>query len=269
MSLVMSLIIVGAMTACSGRSDPKPLRLTVIGDSSAYGGFDCGGCRTYVDLYGSTLSRRLGRKVVVTNLSTHDSLDTPRLEQRISTNAAFGRGIAAADILIVAIGHNDTPWASDTDPCDGVTGDRVTWTKYTSGCVAAGARQTGDRLAAILAQAKHLRHGRPTVQLVTDVYNDWVDVDDSHVSVLGGPTVRPGSVGARTSRLVLDAYNAALCRAATGAGATCVDVYHAFNGTDGSRPSGDLLGPDYTHPSAAGHERIAELLAQVDVSAVT
>ena len=38
------------------------------------------------------------------------------------------------------------------------------------------------------------------------------------------------------------------------------DLYHAFNGADGTTPSGDLLGPRPHHPSDKGNEEIAKLL---------
>ena len=43
--------------------------------------------------------------------------------------------------------------------------------------------------------------------------------------------------------------NAMLCAAAEGNGFGCADIYRAFNGPDGVKPSGDLLAEDYTHPS--------------------
>ena len=42
----------------------------------------------------------------------------------------------------------------------------------------------------------------------------------------------------------------------------CVDVYEDFNGPDGTRPSGELLAPDYTHPSQEGNDRIRDLLLE-------
>jgi len=37
----------------------------------------------------------------------------------------------------------------------------------------------------------------------------------------------------------------------------------AFNGADGREASGDLLAPDYLHPSDKGYERIAETLVEL------
>ncbi len=43
-------------------------------------------------------------------------------------------------------------------------------------------------------------------------------------------------------------------------GFVCADIYHAFSGTSSDKPAGDLLADDYTHPSQAGNDRIAQVL---------
>jgi hypothetical protein len=60
------------------------------------------------------------------------------------------------------------------------------------------------------------------------------------------------------------AWNAMICETAEDNGFTCADISTAFNGEDGRTPSGELLAPDYIHPSDKGHERIAQVL--VDLS---
>jgi len=64
-----------------------------------------------------------------------------------------------------------------------------------------------------------------------------------------------------------DRWNAMLDAQATAAGFTVVDVYHAYNGPDGTLPAGhfDAGGG---HPNQAGHDAIAGLLATVDLSAL-
>ena len=52
-----------------------------------------------------------------------------------------------------------------------------------------------------------------------------------------------------------------LCRSAERHGFACADIYHAFNGPDGTKASGSLLAEDYTHPSNQGNARIARVLA--------
>ena len=63
------------------------------------------------------------------------------------------------------------------------------------------------------------------------------------------------------TKLAVDAWDKMMCEAAVKNGFTCVDIYHSFNGPDGLQAAGDLLAADYTHPSQAGNDRIAELLA--------
>ena len=64
-----------------------------------------------------------------------------------------------------------------------------------------------------------------------------------------------------------DDWNAMLCDRATHAGFACVDVYHAFNGPSGEQPSGSWT-VDGAHPSQAGNDLIAGLLAELDISTI-
>jgi lysophospholipase L1-like esterase len=54
-----------------------------------------------------------------------------------------------------------------------------------------------------------------------------------------------------------------ICKAALENGFVCADIYQAFNGPDGLKPSGDLLASDYTHPSDKGNEVIARILTEL------
>ena len=101
-----------------------------------------------------------------------------------------------------------------------------------------------------------MRAGKPTVQIVTTVYNDWIGWSDAPAAAT------------RPSAATLDAFYEAECAAAKRVGAVCLDNYHAFNGSDGLTPAGDLLGPDYTHPSQKGHDLFARMLMDVDVTTV-
>jgi hypothetical protein len=58
----------------------------------------------------------------------------------------------------------------------------------------------------------------------------------------------------------LGAWRVALCSEVAAVDGVCVDVYAAFNGPDGSRPSGELPASDDTHPAQAGNDRIRDLL---------
>jgi lysophospholipase L1-like esterase len=57
-----------------------------------------------------------------------------------------------------------------------------------------------------------------------------------------------------------DAWNAMICETAQANGFPCAAISTAFNGEDGGTASGDLLAPDYIHPSDKGHALIADVL---------
>ena len=240
----------------STESSKSDLTVAVIGDSIPYGGTDCYQCETFVDLYGTSLSQATGLSVEAVNLSTHDGLTTPALLKRIEDDVYYRDAVAAADILIVSTGHNDTPWAVLDDPCDGASGETPTWSKYVEPCMTQTAQTQARDLERFLEEAKSLRAGKRTVQIVTTVYNDWIGWEEAPEAA----TV--------PSVATLDAFFHAGCAAADKAGAVCLDNYHAFNGPQGQEPAGKLLGDDYVHPSQKGHDLFARLLMDVDVTSV-
>jgi lysophospholipase L1-like esterase len=219
-----------------------------IGDSIPFAQDDCGACPSFTTLFSQALAKTTGMPVLAENLSTHDNLTGKRLVARIKTSAPMRTAVAAADIVIVSIGHNDTPWNSVDDPCDGDSGNVLHWTAYTGDCVVQLAQRHGKELDAILSQIETLRGPLPTAVMVLTDYNDIIGWGQAP------PESRSRSVG------VLNAFYAETCRVAEAHGAICVDVYHSFNGTNGWTAAGDLLADDYTHPSAKGQRRIADLL---------
>ena len=80
----------------------------------------------------------------------------------------------------------------------------------------------------ILSQIVDLRAGKPTAIRITTIYNDRIDD--------AGKWDNPGVVaqGRTTLKEYIEATNAAICTVATKYGAVCVDVYHLFNGADGT-----------------------------------
>jgi lysophospholipase L1-like esterase len=220
-----------------------------IGDSIPFGQADCGGCTDFTTLVAEALQQATGKAVVPYNLSTHDNLTGARLLDRIRTDAYVRASVSQADVVIVTIGHNDTPWNSTDDPCDGNNPDGVfNWPKYVGACVTQQAQRHGSELDGILGEIQSLRDGKPTALRVTTDYND----------VIGDPTVGPGTDA--PSVAVVNAFARETCRVAALHAAACVDVYHAFNGPQGTSDAGSLLASDHTHPNASGQRRIAELL---------
>ena len=94
------------------------------------------------------------------------------------------------------------------------------------------------------------REGKPTILRTINKYNDWTGSNQVPLTLKQVATVV----------MFHDLWDRMLCDSAESHGFTCADIYHAFNGPDGRRPSGDLLGPDYTHPSQKGNDVIAKTL---------
>ena len=87
------------------------LRLVAVGDwiASPYGGQDCS-CPGFPSLFGDWIEKSTGMPVDVKNLSQHDNNTAAPDGGRAAEQARPPRCPAAADIITLTIGHNDTPW---------------------------------------------------------------------------------------------------------------------------------------------------------------
>jgi lysophospholipase L1-like esterase len=233
----------------TGSSEPA-LSLVVIGDSIPYNSSaDCADCTGFVDRYADALAKATGRDVATSNFSQHTGLTLPQLLYRL---ASYEDDLSGADAIIVGIAHNS--FALGDDPC-GTTFDETTstlkdWSKVTPRCAVSAAAEYKPALDELYATIASWRDGKPTILRTINKYNDWNGWEDAHLT--------PDQVD-RTV-FMHDAWNTMLCRSAERHGFACADIYHAFNGTDGTKPSGRLLATDYTHPSDAGNARIARVL---------
>ena len=156
-------------------------------------------------------------------------------------------------MIVVSISHNDTAWNRNDDPCDGPSTDNIDWSKFNVTCAAAAAEIFRPKFESLFAQIMALRGGKPTIFQTINVYNDWIGV--------------PGGVSSPTemeaTRVVVDAWNEMVCKAAQANGFTCADIYHAFNGADGLQSAVELLASDTIHPSDKGNEVIAQVLTEL------
>jgi lysophospholipase L1-like esterase len=223
----------------------------VVGDSIAVNSADdCPGCTGFVVRYAQQIEQDTGHPVKVTNLAQHNGLQIDGLLDEMLTDKNRRDALAGADIVVVGIAHNDAPWGSNTDLCDGPSAE-LDWSKFTPRCLAASTAALQPKLETILATIVDLRAGKPTILRTLNRYNDWIG--DAGISATAN----------KTSRDVVRAYNSMQCKAATAHGFTCADLSLAFNGKDGLKPSGDLLAKDFTHPSDKGNEVIASVLADL------
>ena len=237
---------------------PAPLSLVAVGDSLPYNSSeDCPGCTGFVDRYADAISKVTGHSVKVQNLSQHNGLQTDGLLEELQTDIQRRDALVNADIIIVSIGYNDTPWNRDDDPCDGA--GYPNWSKYNATCAVAAAEIFRPKLESVFAQIVALRAGKPTIFRTINGYNDWLGGIDGE----SGAVTPPEATNA--TRFVLDAWSAMTCKAAQASGFICADTYHAFNGPDGLKPiAGDLTATKANgHPSNKGNEVIAQVLTEL------
>lgn len=234
-------------------SAAAPLSLVVIGDSIPYNSQqDCPSCRGFVTRYAEALGKATGREVATKNRSEHTGLTLPGLMKSLPSLQAE---LTTADAIIVAIAHNSFPLSSDA-PCgsgfDEVASTLEDWSKVDTACASAAATEFRPVYDELFSTVAGWRTGQPTILLAVNKYNDWIGWEQADLT--------PDQE--KRTTLLHDAWNTMLCQSATEHGFDCVDVYHAFNGADGSTPSGDLVADDYTHPSQQGNDEIARLLTQ-------
>ncbi|WP_168207530.1 SGNH/GDSL hydrolase family protein [Microlunatus elymi] len=227
------------------------LKLVAIGDSIPFNAaLDCPGCTGFVERYATALEHATQRPVETNNLSEHTGLTLPGLMAELPV---YKPDLTNADAIVVGIAHNSNVLNEDTPcgtPFNETTSTLEDWSKVTHACAATSAdryRRQFDKLYGTIAA---WRAGRSTVLLTINKYNDWIGLKAAHLT---------GSQQRQTI-WVHDAWNRMICRSAEQHGFTCVDVYHAFNGPQGTESPGSLLADDYTHPSNSGNALIAELL---------
>ena len=243
-------------TPTSSSTSPAgpPLSLVAIGDSIPFNSRDdCPDCTAFVDQYGDALAKATGRTVEPNNLSDHSGLTLPRLLDDLDS---LSEDLAAADAIIVGIAHNsielgtDAPCGSAIDPATGVPSD---WTKIDQACATRSAAASRPRYDELFAKVAAQRAGKPTILIALNKYNDWIGSTDLQLT--------PDQ--AKRTIVMHDAWNAMICASAKANQFSCADVYHAFNGSAGEKPSGGLLADDYTHPSQKGNDEISRVLVDL------
>ena len=250
--------------------------LVALGDSTARANA-CDGCIDYVDLYAKAISKAAGVPVLVDNRAAIEDSNGPALQAtqllfHLLTDESLRDALATADIVVVAVGFNDTPWNRLDDPCDAAPHYPVVdWAKLSAACIR---RVTGDykqTLDEILTQIDELRGcgempGVPpcsqrgsvdTLIRVVTVYN----------AAIGDP-VDPGwdspSV-IRPTKLGNDLFVKAECEVVRFHGGKCADLYHLLNGPDGTRSAGPYLS-DWAHLNQRGHRLVANVLIKLGLA---
>ena len=235
------------------------LSVVVLGDSIPYNApEDCSGCVGFVDSYGEALGEELGETVGVTNLSRHDGARTHDIVEQL-TSGELTKSLENADVVILSVGFNDQPPYVDPDqPCHA---DEPATSQDAIDAVDATTLTCVDTVTATLRRTlarglRELRAQAPEAVVAAlvpyDAWNGWSAFDEV-------PIAKARSV-IRVVTYALDTWRTAVCAEVALVDGVCVDVFGDFNGSNGRRPSGDLLAPDYSHPSQLGNDRIRDLL---------
>ncbi len=219
---------------------PSEVRYVALGDSIAVG---TGADTSYVDEYAVWLEEEIGTEVIVTRVAT-DGWTTDDLLSELRGDDTVRTSVADAHVVTLNAGGND---------------------------LVGGLRQLGDATC-----RRDVAECLDTA--VADVEATWDELLAELVEVTNGDVAgvramdipRPALLDgegrvARALRERLDIVNDHLATTTEDAGVPFVSVHEAFHGPDGHRSAraDELLAVDGVHPSTAGHELIAEQLAEL------
>ena len=217
---------------------PAPLTVVGLGDSVT-AGTACD-CTDYVTRYAAQVPPAAGGPAHAVNLGV-GGLTSSQLLSDLDGQGPLPLQVAGADVVLVTVGANDLVPLQDTWAASGCP----------AACSSPAVQTVARNVTGVVKRIEALRGGHPTRILVTDYWNVFEDGDVA--SADHGPAYLAWSDD--LSRQL----NTALCSAAEGAGATCVDLYAPFKGDGGRNPTA-LLAGDGDHPNAAGHDLIAAAL---------
>lgn len=269
-AVVTALLLAGCSGNGSGGESNGPsvststpadeLRMVVLGDSTA-GSDTCPGCTIYSEQLATAMEDRLGVDVKIDNLAW--AVTNPRPAEVaavlhfVRADSAARDSVAAAEAIVITIGHNNLAYNRLDDPCDVAPAyPRVKWKSLTHKCIDKANAEYGRGLDALLTEIDHLRRGRPTMVRVTTVYN-------SVIGDLVDPTWN-SSDAIEPSTYAVEKMVHTQCQVAARHGALCADTYHVLNGHDGSQSAQPFLNKaDATHLAQAGDDAFAAALIKL------
>lgn len=280
---IRSALVALMLAACSSAAPPSEestlpgsavpsagvgLLLVAIGDSIPYNDpGDCPGCTGFVDSYAEALAIDAGEPVTASNRSRHDGARTIDILEQLESDQSLRDELATADVIVMSVGFNDQPPFEDAhEGCPSAVNESMSLeavvqagAETSAACIDGVVQIIRGQIAEVFG---HLRELAPDAEIATltayDSWRGWPELD----------AMDPAAIDALYAAEMywFQEWNAAQCEEANAAGAACIDVYHAFNGSDGTEPAGELLATDHTHPSQAGNDVIRDLLVDAGLA---
>ena len=260
-ALVLTLTGCGEATGTGVDAESDSLQVVIIGDSLINPDDGCPqGCLGFGEQFTDRVASQLGTEA---ELQTVVAMGVPDAVEVVSKPGMEADKIAAADVVVVEVGFNNAL----PDPETGI--GCSTWFLDTAPeCLEQGVETYGELYDQVFAGVKALRGDRPTVYVATTTINgNIVPADAFPDGLLALDAQRTGELKAWVVA-AYDRWNTMLTERATAAGFQVIDLYHAFNGVDGTRSGYPEFTDDGAHPNQAGNDLIASKLAEVDLSTI-
>ena len=242
------------------------VHLLVLGDSIAIPTMGCGSCEGFDRQYAAFLETALGRSVELYNQARGGAtiLD---LESLLDSDAAIQAEIAQADVVVVSIGYNSGAPFGSNDPCHAPDAihdiDQLNAIlSFTPECIQETLQIRRRQLEAVYARLETLAAKRPQLRVTFGVFNNLKDNPGGDGTFADFAPADMTKVASIMVSLTND-WNTMNCEVATAHRFVCADLYHAFNGPDGTASVKELVSADFTHPSERGQAVMAQLLEKV------
>ncbi len=232
-----TMLVTTGRTAAAPVASGSSEHLVVLGDSVAAGA-GCS-CPTYADLLATKLARKSGQPATVTNAG-QDGMTTTDLLSQLD-DPVLTRALHSATVVTITIGANDFD--------DGLAGRDDCAVGNALSCYRAELTALPGMLHEILSRIHQLTPASATV-IATGYWNVFLDGDigrqqgSNYVATSDALTRAANAIIAGQSALTADRY---------------ADLYTSFQA---QTPSGltALLAADGDHPSAQGHQLIADVV---------